>query len=99
MSLVHYVRPFLELGICKEYCMARKTTVSSTTIRSKKVGESVQPGVPQLTLEARKDGKPSNVVPFILERETRSRSYDLRLHLRASPTGHCCLPTTHPTWL
>jgi hypothetical protein len=36
MSLIHYVRPFLELGICKESCMARKTNETATTNRRKK---------------------------------------------------------------
>jgi Protein of unknown function (DUF2934) len=66
MSLVHYVRPFLELGICKEYSMARKTTGTTTTTRSKKAETSVQPAavqaapeVPKLELvkEVRKSGK------------------------------------------
>jgi hypothetical protein len=66
MSLVHYVRPFLELGICKEYSMARKTTGSTTTTRSKKAETSVQPAAvqsapevpkPEVTKEVRKNGK------------------------------------------
>jgi hypothetical protein len=69
MSLVHYVRPFLELGICKEYSMARKTTGNTTTTRSKKVETSVQPAVvqgsaevvnPEVAKEVRRNGKPAS---------------------------------------
>jgi hypothetical protein len=42
MSLIHYVKPFLELGICKEYSMARKTTGNTTPKRSKKTGVPAQ---------------------------------------------------------
>jgi hypothetical protein len=43
MSLIHYVKPFLELGTCKEYCMARKTTGITTPNRRKKAETSVPP--------------------------------------------------------
>jgi hypothetical protein len=55
MSLIHYARPFLDLGICKEYCMARKTTGSSTTPRAKKAASSIQPAAVQVAPEAGKD--------------------------------------------
>src|SRR5258708_26598341 len=99
MSLVDYVRPIVELGIRKEYCIARKTTVRSTTIRSKKVGDSVQPGVPQLTVEARKDGKPSNVVPINVEEEIRSRAYELYLQRRATAGGENGNGNENQDWL
>ncbi len=51
MSLIHYARPFLELGICKEYCMARKTTGSTTTKRSKKTEVPVVPAAVQVAPE------------------------------------------------
>jgi hypothetical protein len=54
MSLVHYVRPFLELGICKEYSMARKTTGNTTTSRSKKTETSTQPAAVQVAAEVPK---------------------------------------------
>jgi hypothetical protein len=81
MSLIHYVRPFLELGICKEYCMPRKTT-GSTTTRRKKAEVTVPPAAVQVTpefqaeirKEARKDvsndspmnGKPVKLTPVNL---------------------------------
>src|ERR1700730_8818223 len=88
MSLVHYVRPFLELGICKEYRMARKTTENAATSRGKKTGVPVPavavPGALELHKEVRKDGKPSNVVPINLEEEIRRRAYELYLERRAT---------------
>jgi hypothetical protein len=54
MSLVHYVRPFLELGICKEYSMARKTTGTTTTTRSKKAVTTVPPVIEQVAAPAQK---------------------------------------------
>lgn len=50
MSLVHYVRPFLELGICKEYLMARKTT-GTTAPRVKKTEASTPPAEVQAAPE------------------------------------------------
>ncbi len=79
--------------------MARKTTVSNTTMRSKKVGDSVQPGVPQLTLEARKDGKPSNVVSINLEEEIRCRAYELYLQRRATAGGETGNGNENQDWL
>src|SRR5216684_4020952 len=91
MSLVHYVRPFLELGICKEYRMARKTTENATTIRGKKTEVTVPAAAVQGALEVhkegRKDGKPSNVVPINLEEEIRRRAYELYLERRATAGG------------
>src|ERR1700694_3317296 len=88
MSLVHYVRPFLELGICKEYRMARKTTENATTIRGKKTEVPVPAaraqGAPGDHKKGRKDGKPSNVVPINLEEEIRRRAYELYLERRAT---------------
>src|SRR5271169_5316999 len=97
MSLIHYVRPFLELGICKEYCMARKTTGSTTAKRSKKAEIPVVPAdvqvAPQVHTEVRKDmpgnGKPArlvppNLVPLNLEEEIRRRAYELYLQRRAT---------------
>src|ERR1700686_2970916 len=71
MSLIHYVKPFLDLGICKEYSMARKTTGIGTTIRSKRTETPLQPvgiedaskgsaeGSNEVPLEVR-NGKPVN---------------------------------------
>jgi hypothetical protein len=87
MSLVHYARPFLELGICKEYRMARKTTENATTIRAKKTGVAVPASAVQGALEVRKDGKPSNVVSINLEEEIRCRAYELYLQRRATAGG------------
>lgn len=90
MSLIHYVRPFLELGICKEYCMARKTT-GNTTTRGKKSGASIQPaaveGAAEVRKEVRKNGKPANLAPANLEEEIRRRAYELYLQRRATAGG------------
>jgi Protein of unknown function (DUF2934) len=53
MSLIHYVRPFLELGICKESSMARKTKETTTSSRSKKTQVPDPPAVMQVTPEVR----------------------------------------------
>jgi hypothetical protein len=93
MSLIHYARPFLDLGICKEYCMARKTTGSSTTARSKKAASSIQPAAvqvaPELGKEVPQNGKSANATPgkpvaFNLEEEIRRRAYELYLQRRAT---------------
>ena len=92
MSLIRYARPFLELGICKEYCMARKTTGSSTTSRSKKVAASIQPAAVQVAPEVPKNGKPASLVlvdapvnlEVNLEEEIRRRAYELYLQRRAT---------------
>jgi hypothetical protein len=103
MSLVHYVRPFLELGICKEYYMARKTTGSTTTNRSKKTG--TQPAAVQVASEIPKevrkngksaDGVPVNV-PVNLEEEIRRRAYELYLERRA--TAGCESGDENQDWL
>jgi hypothetical protein len=101
MSLVHYVRPFLELGICKEYSMARKTTGNTTTTRGKKVETSVQPAVVQIAAEAepevakpvRKNGKSTGGAAakasanMNIEEQIRLRAYELYLERRATAGG------------
>jgi len=100
MSLIHYGRPFLELGVCKEYCMARKTTGNTT--RSKKPEISVPPAAVQVAPElqteirkgkdSRKNSKAANLapanlsrnVPVNLEEEIRRRAYELYLERRAT---------------
>jgi hypothetical protein len=84
MSLIHYARPFLELGICKEYCMARKTTGNTTTNRSKKTVASVQPATVQVVSEVPGNGRPVSLAPSNLEEEIRRRAYELYLQRSAS---------------
>jgi len=92
MSLIHYARPFLELGICKEYCMARKITGNDITNRSKRTGAAVQPTAVQAASEVNKDvrknGKAAGLVPASvavdLEEEIRRRAYELYLQRAAS---------------
>jgi len=88
MSLIHYARPFLELGICKEYCMARKTTGNVTTNRSKKTGAAAQPAAvqvaPEVDKDVRKNGRAAVNVPVDLEEEIRRRAYELYLQRAAS---------------
>ena len=68
--------------------MARKTTGSSTTSRSKKTAASIQPAAVQVAPEVPKNGKPSNLVvvdlPVNLEEEIRRRAYELYLQRRAT---------------
>jgi len=107
MSLIRYVRPFLELGICKEHCMARKTTGSSTTSRSKKTAASIQPAAVQVAPEVPKNGKPSNLVlvdlpvnlPVNLEDEIRRRAYELYLQRRATAGNENVNGDENTDWL
>jgi Protein of unknown function (DUF2934) len=87
MSLLYFAKPFVELGICKEYCMARKTT-GITSPRSKKTGmpeesAAMQPSAPPAAPErqmtaviAGNGGKKSNAN---LDEEIRRRAYELYL--------------------
>jgi hypothetical protein len=100
MSLVHYVRPFLELGICKEYAMARKTTGITTTRVKKTTATPSAPvqaateGPKDVSKEVRKTGTPANVVPISVasgnvvptnvEEQIRRRAYELYLERRAT---------------
>lgn len=91
MSLIHYAGPFLELGICKEYVMARKTTGSGITKSSKKSGVSVPPAAVQVGIEAHESGKPADQVPVgvpvNLEEEIRRRAYELYLQRAATASN------------
>jgi hypothetical protein len=88
MSLLHCVRPFLELGTCKEYSMARKTTGNLTTNRKKKVETSIQPSAVQVASEVPKNGKPAHGIlgnsTANLEEKIRRRAYELYLQRRAT---------------
>jgi len=73
--------------------MARKTTGSSTTARSKKAASSIQPAAvqvaPELGKEVPQNGKSANATPgkpvaFNLEEEIRRRAYELYLQRRAT---------------
>jgi Protein of unknown function (DUF2934) len=79
MSFLHHVKPLLELGICKEYCMARKTSGNGTTSRGKKAAASIQPYPAQVTSEDRRNAKTVN-----LEEEIRRRAYEIYLARRGS---------------
>jgi hypothetical protein len=92
MSLLHYVRPFLELGTCKEYSMARKTTGNTTTSRRKKAESSLPAGAVQGASEVPKNGKQTTAIPgnltVNLEEEIRRRAYELYLQRRATASGN-----------
>jgi Protein of unknown function (DUF2934) len=87
VSLIHYVKPFLE-----EYCMARKTTGNTTPNRSKKTEASIAPAAvqvapevhKQVAPEVRKNAKPANLVPVNLEEEIRCRAHELYLQRRGT---------------
>jgi hypothetical protein len=70
MRFIHHFRPLLELGSCKEYGMAPKTTENGT--RRTRKAASVQPPT---ILESRRDVVPVND----LEEEIRLRAYELYL--------------------
>jgi hypothetical protein len=81
MRLIHHFRPFLELGSCKEYVMAQKTTESGKR-RSKKAA-SVQSPPPA---ETRREAAPTGKVPVRnLEEEIRRRAYELYLQRGGTP--------------
>jgi len=71
--------------------MARKTTGSTTTSRSKKTAASIQPAAVQVAPEVPKNGKPANLVlvnpPVNLEEEIRRRAYELYLQRNATAGG------------
>jgi hypothetical protein len=115
MSLIHYAKPLLELGLCKEYCMARKTTESSSTPRAKKSAASIQPPVtqvaPELVTDVPKNGKSakkiqdklvaSHPVPsnLNLEEAIRRRAYELYLERRATAGGENGYGDENQDWL
>jgi hypothetical protein len=86
MSLIHQVRPLLELGICKEYCMARKTNGSTTPTRKKK---SVAPTAAAPVAE----GVQKTVQDRRLEDEIRLRAYEIYLERNGAPGDE------HQDWL
>jgi len=83
--------------------MARKTTGSSTTSRSKKTAASIQPAAVQVTPEVPKNGKPANLVlvdpPLNLEEEIRRRAYELYLQRRATAGNENVNGDENTDWL
>jgi DUF2934 family protein len=72
MRLVHHFKPLLELGSCKEYCMARKDTEKGTPNRSRKTAAVTStPGTPVAAEVRRK------VFSINLEDEIRRRAYEI----------------------
>jgi len=75
--------------------MARKTSVNTTTNRSKKTGASAPPAAVQVVPEVPQNGKPAIMVPgdvsanvpVNLEEEIRRRAYELYLHRSAAAGG------------
>jgi hypothetical protein len=84
MSLIHYVRPFLDLGICKEYCMARKTTGNTTVNRRKKTEVPAPPANVQAAPALHED------VHQELRTEVREVRNELRNEVRknGTPVNH-----------
>jgi hypothetical protein len=79
--------------------MARKTTGTATTNRSKKTEVATPAAAVQGPIEVRKDGKPSNVVPINLEEEIRRRAYELYLERRATAGGENGNGDENQDWL
>jgi hypothetical protein len=88
MSFLHYVKPLLELGICKEYCMARKTTGNGTTNRKKSTITPIQPHPIQVVPEV-----PRSAKPIDLDEEIRRRAYEIYLERRGAAGDE------HQDWL
>jgi hypothetical protein len=91
MSLLHHVKPLLELHICKEYSMARKTNGTPST-RSKKTKATVetpevQPVVeqatPEVRTELRRNVTPINVSPINVAAKKTSVDIEHEIRSRA----------------
>jgi Protein of unknown function (DUF2934) len=78
MRLIHYIRPLLDLGSCKEYGMASKTTGNG--VRRTRKAASVQPPVTPASLEAHGNGLSAS-----MEEEIRRRAYEIYLQRGATP--------------
>jgi Protein of unknown function (DUF2934) len=83
--------------------MARKTTGSTTTSRSKKTAASIQPAAVQVAPEVPKNGKPANLVlvnpPVNLEEEIRRRAYELYLQRKAAAGNENVNGDENTDWL
>jgi len=83
--------------------MARKTTGSTTTTRSKKTAASIQPAAVQVAPEVPKNGKPANLVlvnpPVNLEEEIRRRAYELYLQRKATAGNENVNGDENTDWL
>jgi DNA-binding transcriptional regulator YhcF (GntR family) len=88
MSFLHHVKPLLELGICKEYCMPRKTNGNGATSRRKKAVASMQPPAVQGVPAVRKIAKTID-----LNEEIRRRAYDIYRERRGTAGDQ------HQDWL
>jgi hypothetical protein len=88
MSFLHHVKPLLELGICKEYCMARKTNGNGTTNRRKNAVASIQPYALQVVPDDHKSARTIN-----LDEEIRHRAYEIYLERRGTAGDE------HQDWL
>lgn len=81
MRLIHHFRPLMELGRCKEFVMASKTTDNSKR-RGKKTASVQSPTV----LEPRRDAAPgSNFLGHGIEEQIRRRAYELYLERGSTP--------------
>ena len=83
--------------------MARKTTASTTTSRTKKTAASIQPAAVQVASEVPKNGKPANLVlvdpPVNLEEEIRRRAYELYLQRKATAGNENVNGDENTDWL
>lgn len=81
MRLIHHFRPLMELGRCKEFVMASKTTDSSKRRGKKAASVQIPPVV-----ESRRDVVPGNAFAgHGLEEQIRRRAYELYLERGATP--------------
>jgi hypothetical protein len=92
MSLLSCVKPLLELGICKENYMARKTNGTGTTRSKKTTSADVVPQQQtpvQAAPELRKNVTPINLVAkkanVDIDEEIRRRAYELFLERHGAP--------------
>ncbi len=77
MRLIHHFKPLLELGSCKEYCMAAKNP-GGTPRRTRKAA-SIQPPVPPSVVPQQPSSNGN------LEEQIRLRAYEIFLERGSTP--------------
>jgi hypothetical protein len=77
MRLVHYFRPLLDLGSCKEYIMASKN--GNTTRKTKKSA------IAQTPVNVGVAGSNGSGTPINMEEQIRRRAYEIYLERGATP--------------
>src|ERR1700675_1816064 len=83
MRFIQHFRPLLDLGSCKEFVMAKKTTETGT--RRVRKAESIQP--PTTAEPRREAAAPSPPQTSNLDEQIRRRAYELYLQRDGMPAN------------